>query len=108
MSGTHSPQPPTPQERGRITVIPLNAMTRSWHAEAADGSVAGPSDAAASSQNQLPCFVLLDDAWRGTSHLQDMFESMQRPLYGVSLPQVCQLFLPSCSASRDKIVLLMV
>ena len=109
VSGTHSPQPPTPQENGQITMIPLNAMTGSWDAEAAASSVAGPSDAAASSHNQLPCFVLLDDAWRGTSNLQEMFESMQRILYGVSLPQVCQVFLPFCSASkgfRDKIVLL--
>lgn len=97
MSGSNSAQLATPpHESGRITVVPLNAFTRSLDAKAAAaaaGSLAGPSDAAVcTSQDQLPCFVLLDDAWRATSHLQDMFESMARPLYSVSLPQVCKIF----------------
>lgn len=61
-------------------------------AAAAASPPAGPSEAAACNKDQLPCFVLLDDAWRGTSHLQEMFDSMQRPVYGVSLPQVCRIF----------------
>ena len=106
MSATRSPRP---LESVQITVNPLNAITRSLDAEAAADSSAGRSDEAACSKDQLPCFVLLDDVWLGTSHLQDMFEGMQRPLYGVSLPQVCQVFLCFESASiglRGKTLLL--
>ena len=94
MSGAHSPHPPTATpDSGRVTVIPLNALTRSLDAEAAAGPLAVPSSATSRSKDQLPCFVLLDDAWRGSSHLQNLFEGMQCPLYGVSLPQVCTFFL---------------
>lgn len=93
LSGTHSPQLAT-LDSVSITVGPLNAMTRALVDGAAGASPgAGGPDAAVCSTEQLPCFVLLDDAWRGTCHLQDTFESMQRPLYGVPLPQVSQLFL---------------
>lgn len=90
MTGTHSPHLATTLHSGGIRVTPLNATARNLQADAAASSLTGPSDAAACSTDQLPCFVLLDDAWRGTSHLQEMFDSMQRPMYAVSLPQVCE------------------
>lgn len=96
MSGTHdqSAQSGTPTDHGSMTVIPLNVMTRSLGAVTAAGAVVDTLHGAGSSRDGVPCFVLLDDAWRGTSHLQDLFESMQRPLYGVTFPQVCKPLLP--------------
>lgn len=90
MTGAHSPHLATPVDSGGISVMPLNATARNIRTEAAASSLAGPAEAAACSKDQLPCFVLLDDAWRGTSHLQEMFDSTQRPAYAVSLPQVCK------------------
>ena len=88
MTGTHSPHLATTLHSGGIFVTPLNATARNLQADAAASSLARPSDAAACSTDQLPCFVLLDDVWRGTIHLQEMVNSMQRPVYAVSLPQV--------------------
>lgn len=92
MTGTYSPHLATPLHSGRISVTPLNATARNMRAEVTASSLAGSSEAVACSVDQLPCFVLLDDVWRGTSHLQEMFDSMQRPVYAVSLPQVCKSF----------------
>ena len=61
-----------------IHIRPLNASARST----ADSSAATGVE---------PCFVLLDTAWQGTQHLADIFEGIQRPCFGVAIPQVLEL-----------------
>jgi len=63
-----------------ISIVPLNAPAK----RAADSSAMTDS----SSMGQSPCFVLLDEAWRGTQDLADIFEGMQQPCFGMQLLQV--------------------
>ena len=41
-----------------------------------------------SSEELLPCFVVLDDIWRGMPDLASLFAAMQRPCFGLMPPEV--------------------
>lgn len=71
-----------------IRVVSLNAAATTLTADAAAVSSAASGSATSATQEEVPCFVLLDDAWRATSDLQSSFDGMQRPVFGVTLPQV--------------------
>lgn len=77
-----------------VEIVPLNSSGRNVSNEVASSS--GADGAAA------PCFVLLDDAWRGTRDLASVFEGMQRPCFGLRLLQVllfCILMMAKDSVS---------
>ena len=46
------------------------------------------SSSSSSKEEQVPCFVVLDDTWKGTSDLADLFAALQRPCFGLLPPQV--------------------
>ena len=54
---------------------------------ALNNAAASSLDGSAAS-GQTPCYVLLDQAWRGTQHLVHAFRNMQRPCFGIPLLQV--------------------
>ena len=91
LSGTETSaiQLAAPSNSISFKVVPLNAAATASMADAVASSAASGSASSAAAQEEVPCFVLLDDAWRATSHLQSSFAGMQRPVFGITLPQVC-------------------
>ena len=41
------------------------------------------SSSSSSNEEQVPCFVVLDATWKGTSDLADLFAALQRPCFGL-------------------------
>ena len=87
MSGV---QPAASAAPAGVEIVPLNSSARNVPSEAAFSSAADGIG--------TPCFVLLDDAWRGSEDLADAFEGMQRPCFGLRLLQV----LPLCTGLMMK------
>ena len=99
-SGAPAPAPAQPlaETDTALVVIPLNSAARNSQSAALSPGQAVPGDWVVCSSNssssddageQLPCFVVLDDTWQGTSDLAELFAGMQRPCFGLLAPQVC-------------------
>ena len=69
-----------PAALASVDILPLNASARTA------AVTSGPS--ALADITASPCFVVLDDVWRSTRDLADVFEGMQQPCFGLQLFQV--------------------
>lgn len=69
-----------PVPSASVDTLPLNASARAAAVTPGLSSLAGIT--------ATPCFVVLDDAWRGSGDLADVFEGMQQPCFGLQLLQV--------------------
>jgi hypothetical protein len=63
-----------------VDILPLNASART--------AAVTPGLSSLADITATPCFVVLDDAWRSTQDLADVFEGMQQPCFGLQLLQV--------------------
>lgn len=63
-----------------VDILPLNASART--------APVTPGLSSLADITATPCFVVLDDAWRSTQDLADVFEGMQQPCFGLQLLQV--------------------
>ncbi len=73
-----------PAALASVDILPLNASART--------AAVTPGLSPVTGITATPCFVVLDDAWRGTGHLADVFEGMQQPCFGLHLLQVWWTF----------------
>lgn len=97
-SPTYAPFPAQPSlEADTVLVVPLNSAASNSQSAALNPGQAVLGDWVVCSSNssssddageQLPCFVVLDDTWQGTSDLAELFAGMQRPCFGLLSPQV--------------------
>lgn len=79
MSGTDVLQV-QPAASVSVDILPLNASART--------AAVTPGLSSLADITATPCFVVLDDAWRSTQDLADVFEGMQQPCFGLQLLQV--------------------
>ncbi|KAL0047289.1 hypothetical protein WJX82_000056 [Trebouxia sp. C0006] len=68
-----------PAASASVDILPLNASARTAAVTPGLSSTAGIT--------ATPCFVVLDDAWRGSGDLADVFEGIQQPCFGLQLLQ---------------------
>ncbi len=68
-----------PAASASVDILPLNASAR---------TAAVPGLSSLAGNPAIPCFVVLDDAWRGTGHLAHVFEGVQQPCFGLQLLRV--------------------
>jgi len=69
-----------PVASASVDILPLNASARTAAVTPGLSSLAGIT--------ATPCFVVLDDAWRSTGDLADVFEGVQQPCFGLQQLQV--------------------
>lgn len=67
---------------------PRDSLSEDWVVCSSSSSTRG-QDTGVKVEGQMPLFVVLDDTWRGTSDLAELFGAMQRPCFGLLLPEVC-------------------
>ena len=53
-------------------------------------SISSHSISSSNAEQQMPLFVVLDDTWQGTPKLSELFDALQRPCFGLLMPEVCK------------------